>query len=117
MKLVRGEDIENNTAFHSCLNTLSKSEAEKLVVITLQNIEPHRQNIIYGGQMTLQSEHSDFFFPVHDWVSAFWIEVFTQTATSGNQNAVKKTCSPSPPPPPAHPRKQTSHFVHLACLY
>ena len=62
MKLVRGEDIENDIAFPSCFNTLSKSEAEKLVVITLQNIQPHRQNIIYVRHMTLQSEHLYFYF-------------------------------------------------------
>ena len=60
MKLVRGEDIENDTAFPSCFYTLFKSEAQKLVVITLQNIEPHRQNIIYVCHMTLQSEHLDW---------------------------------------------------------
>ena len=84
MKLVRGEDRENETTFPFCFNTLSKSEVQKLVVTTLQNIEPHRQIILYVCHMTLQSEYLDFFLSVHNWVSAIWIEVFTQTATSGN---------------------------------
>ena len=89
MNLVREEEIENKTTCLSCFNTLSKIEAQKLVVITLQNIEPHRQSIIYVPHMTLQSEQLDFlrFFSllsVHDWVSAIWIEVFARTATSGN---------------------------------
>ena len=63
---VQGEDIVNKTAFPSYFNTFSKNEAQKLVVITLQSIEPHRQNSI-ARHMTLQPEHFDF-LSVHDWV-------------------------------------------------
>ena len=95
--------MENKTAFPSCFNTLSKIEAQKLVVTTLQNIEPHRQNIFYVCHMTLQSEHLDWGWGVIG--SLFGISDLDRGLyTNGKFSKLKCSQQNLFSPTPTHPR-------------